>query len=295
MNDDSSTAVQSDGNSRSQRPVWLGKDHRGWDHARMHRQLLEDPRLGAYEHSVYFGLAVHAEVHSGRCFPAVPALAHYSLVSDRTVQRALRVLDQAGYIAIETQPGRASTYHLLPPPPLDRGDSQSPVGGDRDAGGVVTLSHQGGDSGADEQEPVTRTREQESSAKADDDTRPEIQALCDELAARIATHRDDDEPPAVTKGWLKDMRLLVERGPSGQAKPTPLSVERVHNAITFVFERLTDAGGNGFCWADQVQSPRALRRHFAQIRLAHKRLHENGNGYHEAVLTRESFPPGGAG
>jgi hypothetical protein len=73
----------------------------------------------------------------------------------------------------------------------------------------------------------------------------------------------------VTKQWLKDMRLLKERGPVGLAKPLPLSAERIEAAIDFTFRELaTPQNGTTFCWANVIQSPNALRKHYANLRLA---------------------------
>jgi hypothetical protein len=68
------------------------------------------------------------------------------------------------------------------------------------------------------------------------------------------------------------MRLLIERGPLGQSTPTPLEPERIGRAIQFLFERMADSNGRGFCWADQVRSPHALREHWHQISTAAKKL-----------------------
>lgn len=100
----------------SQRPPWLGEDDRGWDHVRIHIQLMQDPRLGANELAVYMGIAVHAELTTGAARPSKSTLGRYANLSDRAVYNALTKLTEAGYVAVDQRPGLASTYHLLPPP-----------------------------------------------------------------------------------------------------------------------------------------------------------------------------------
>lgn len=106
---------------KADRPVWLGEDQRGWDHARIHRAVLEDERLGAYEIAVYVGLAIHAESRSGAARPAAATLAAYANMGERRVRTALDTLEQAGWIDVEQRPGMASVYRLLPPPTPARG------------------------------------------------------------------------------------------------------------------------------------------------------------------------------
>ena len=97
-------------------------------------------------------------------------------------------------------------------------------------------------------------------------TKPDvIDVLCEDLADRVGHHRDD-VPPAVTAKWRKDMRLLLQRGPLDQKAPTPIAPGTVASALCVIFEQLADPGRTGFCWADQVQSPGALRKHWHKIR-----------------------------
>lgn len=112
---------------RSQRPVWLGVDRRGWDHVRVHLQLLKDNRLDAYDLAVYLGIAAHAEVASGRAFPAKLTLAKYAQMSERKVFDCIRKLQRLEYLHVEPHPGEASAYILLPPPDLGDGAPSQPV------------------------------------------------------------------------------------------------------------------------------------------------------------------------
>ena len=114
------------GRTRSSRPVWLGVDQRGWDHVRVHIQLLHDkrlePRRGSRDPSkaivlaVYLGLAAHAEIESGRARPGAELLGEYAGVDERTARDAVKVLERTGYIELERRPGKASLYFLKSPP-----------------------------------------------------------------------------------------------------------------------------------------------------------------------------------
>lgn len=155
---------------RSQRPVWLGQDRRGWDHVRVHVQLLRDDRLTAYHLAVYLGIAAHAELASGRAYPSAATLARYGGIGDRKVRDVIRDLEAWDYLTVERREGAASVYTLLPPPPLQ--EVQPSTGGSApDAapprlGGTRTPAP-----GADEQDPGTRSNNQRArppAAKAAD-------------------------------------------------------------------------------------------------------------------------------
>lgn len=154
--------------SHSQRPVWLGQDRRKWDHARVHVQLLQDHRIGAYELAVYLGLAAHAECMSGRAFPAAATLARYATMSERKVRECVRTLAEAGYLTVQNHVGKASTYSLLPPPKLSTPRHLVP-GSEGDPGTTVqTPRHVLPNTpapGADEREPVTRTKNERAAQK----------------------------------------------------------------------------------------------------------------------------------
>ena len=94
-----------------------------------------------------------------------------------------------------------------------------------------------------------------------------VAELCNYLADRIAQYREDpDARPAVGDSWLRDMRLLVERGPAKRAKPAALGPELVRRCIDFIFDDLARPEGRGaFCWAANIRSPGALRDHWDQL------------------------------
>jgi Helix-turn-helix domain len=111
-------ADSSASNSRSKRPIWLGADQHKWDHIRIHLQLLVDPRIDGITFSIYCGLALHADIKSGECFPGEQTLADYAGCSLSTVKRRLAVLIECGYIERFIREGFSNAYRVLPCPVL---------------------------------------------------------------------------------------------------------------------------------------------------------------------------------
>jgi hypothetical protein len=96
---------------------------------------------------------------------------------------------------------------------------------------------------------------------------PVIEDLCRCLAGAVEAHRDGDRP-RITAKWRTDMDLLLRRGPT-DLDPAPVDPEKVRTAIRVVFTQLaTPDSKSGFCWANQVRSPGALRDHWTQLRQA---------------------------
>lgn len=95
-----------------------------------------------------------------------------------------------------------------------------------------------------------------------------MQQLCTALADAVERYRDGAQGgrPSITAKWSKDMRLLLERGPLGADQAVAIKPERVAACIAVVFRELAEPqGSTGFCWAKNVQSPGALRKHWWQI------------------------------
>ena len=115
-----------------------------------------------------------------------------------------------------------------------------------------------------------------------------VNELCEHLARRITQHRDGNEP-AISDRWRKDMGLLTRIGPASRAKREPIEPDRIHRAIDTVFDKLADPeSGSGFCWADQIQSPSSLRKHWDQLAMAAKRANntsQNRTGLDAIALT----------
>ncbi len=157
-------------NGRSSRPIWLGQDNRTWDHVRVHLQLLQDKRLGAYELGVYFGLVAHAETNSGKCYPAAATLAKYLNCNEKTVRRAVKTLIEAGYVRVKHNDGKASHYFVLAPPTLDSDTALTEDNPGTTVQGSGLTYRATPDSGTDEQEPITRT----INKKKSEDSYPQI-------------------------------------------------------------------------------------------------------------------------
>lgn len=162
--------------TRSSRPFWLGEDGRGWDHVRIHTDVVKDPRVGPYHFAVYAALVVHAELETGDARPSVETIAGYfegsgtkgspGGMGSRTARTCIRDLERWHYIAVEERPGLASFYRVLPPPTLAPGAGVELVtlASVADLPGTTfqtTLAP-----GADEQEPVNKNQEREQRARA---------------------------------------------------------------------------------------------------------------------------------
>lgn len=98
-----------------------------------------------------------------------------------------------------------------------------------------------------------------------------IDDLCAQLADAIERHGQVGRPK-ISSAWRRDMRLLLQRGPTDLEEPRAIAPEQVARGIAYTFERLADPGSDGFCWADQVRSPGALRRHWLKLAEAKRRL-----------------------
>lgn len=120
-----------------------------------------------------------------------------------------------------------------------------------------------------------------------------VDVLCDMLASKVQLHRGGARPP-VTAKWRRDMRLLLERGPLHQTEAAPLQVEDVVGAMKAVFTWLAEPSSTGFCWADQVRSPHALRDHWHQMRLAARRARQQQQGRAATAIERSAHRDAGA-
>jgi hypothetical protein len=115
------------------RPIWL-RDARGWDHARVHIDVLLHPDLGAYEQYLYELLAMHAEAATGEPRKGEEAtqarLAGIMKCSTRQVRRSFKILQIVGLVETyraDHRPGRPLVFRLVRPPstPIRVPDSQS--------------------------------------------------------------------------------------------------------------------------------------------------------------------------
>jgi hypothetical protein len=102
-----------------------------WRHTKAAGELaIREPSQKA----VLLALAHHANEYSGQCWPGIKRLALFTGLGERTVQVALRALEDAGLVATRPRPNATSVYTLLLPgeQSVDQHD------------GVVQQLHQGG-------------------------------------------------------------------------------------------------------------------------------------------------------
>ncbi len=108
--------------------------------------IVAGKRVGPHAVYVYFVLAQHVD-SDGACWPSLRRIANITGMTERTVRRCLRKLEECGFIITEPRRGDGATltnlYRLTPPqsPPdtNDRGPGQKRRGGgDRNDGGPRT-------------------------------------------------------------------------------------------------------------------------------------------------------------
>lgn len=124
-----------------------------------------------------------------------------------------------------------------------------------------------------------------------DEVAADVDQLCELLAAFVAEFQGDpnSRPNWQTVRWRTDMRLLLERGPGGRAKPEPMTVARVAATMKIIFrEMATPKPGSTFCWAAQVRSPGSLREKWDKIGSAY-RLEIASNAPRASVMTEGVF------
>lgn len=254
----------------SQRPPWLGEDARGWDHVRVHIQVVKDDRLGANELAVYLGLAVHSELTSGESYPSKSTLGRYANLSERAVYNALTKLEKAGYLTVTQRPGMASIYRLLAPPPLGQPRHEVPPPGPTPAPGAThpgTTCQTTPAPGAEELIPGNKNHERDNESRVADgapdaplpglDPPDHARALCDLFADSLGRR---GKRPSVTAAWLTDMDLLL--------RVDGREPDKVRAVITWL-----ESGGDDVAsfWRPNIRSPRKLRSKWDQMQEQYQR------------------------
>ena len=239
--------------SGESRPRWLGEDQRGWDHVRVHVQLLDDKRIGAHELAVYMGLARHAELESGRTFIATSRLAGYTGLSWHSVYRALKELESAGYVAREKREGRTSLFWLPKPPPLadsDRWDWDPSSTHDEP---VIADVQDTSSQDADERDPLNKNQGNRKTPGAASSTPPgedspsplSLSATEDALAAACRLQQAELTPSART-----DLRRASKELEAVGATPGDVAAR---------------AGEYRSRWPKARLTPRALAKHWPHL------------------------------
>lgn len=230
---------------------------------------------------VFAVLDRHAD-REGRAFPGRPKLAALVGCHVNSLDRAIAELRDAGALVTTARyrddgSRSSSDYWLWPASP--------PA-----VGGTTTGGEGGATVDGDGASPPTVRQEREPDEREPDLTREPttfvagaVADLCDRLASSIEAHGRVGRPK-VTATWSTDMRLLLERGELGVEGARGHPPEVVARAIDFTFSRLAERGADGFCWADQVRSPGALRRHWPELAKAKLRL-EQGAGASKGART----------
>ncbi len=226
-----------------------------------------------------------ADNATGVAWPSRSTLADLLRCSKESVDRAVKELVSAGAVTTERRfdherkQWQSTRYTVMASSPVTTGSrvgapTPSRVGDDGVAAPVTT-----------DPEPVTDSQKPTPpSTTRGVANATSITNLCNMLATSIDLHRNGTGRPKVTKAWERDMRLLIERGPLGVDGARGVGPDVIARAVSFVFEHLADPGRDGFCWADQVQSPNALRRHWPKLVDA-KRKQEQGTGASKGART----------
>ena len=224
------------------------------------RRFAEDEEPLPWKHLTFEQLAAQLVLSKSRVRDAIRRLLKWGLLQNRVVGE---------------RDGGTTAFYLVtwPSSPDRRNPSVGPnaatpetESNPRTDGIRRSLIVRVGDTKAVDVQPSLQ--EAGASTPAVFDDQPERSELCRQLANAVEAHRETR--PKVGTRWLQDMGLLLRRGPKGVegAPPTPAAVTAM---ITAVFTILNEPDGKGFCWADQVRSPGALRDHWDQLALALRR------------------------
>lgn len=242
---------------------------------------------------VFCVLQRHAD-RDGRAFPGRKRLSKRCRCSTASIDRALNELRATGAVISENVfEGDAivgNNYWLwpaTPSSPVSRGsvtdEARGSVTGESGVAPPVTHKREPSNESQIEREPEEGG---DASLVATDSTKAEARRLCELLACLVFEQRGGSDKPKVSERWVKDMDLLLRRGPLGIESATAMSAEKVEASIRFVFENLATPSRDGFCWADQIRSPGALREKWAKLRDAARRLEGGRVGRGTAAVER---------
>lgn len=185
------------------------------------------------------------------------------------VRRALRELERARWLVVEARYDGArqtSNRYVLTLPP---GSSARGEGGTGARGAPST--------GAS---PRSRTTSSQNKNEPPSPPAPEVTEIVDALASAVEEHQG--RRPKTTK-WARDIDLLLRRGPTDWEQPEPIAADEVLDVIGFTFTVLAETRG-GFCWADQVRSGAALRRHWTRLVAERTKRQRTGGAAVDAVF-----------
>lgn len=231
-----------------------------------------------YRHSPYSGVAllVHLAIadtvndqHNNELWMAQATLARKVRAGRPAVNSALAKLLADGFLVLVTTgatKGKPNCYRFVFPDAevvyetrfggVVSGNTP-PAGVSSEATGGVVSDNRGVSSEATQTQEETQVQSQEVSVST------EVDGLVGRLAAAVAVHQGHKPK---TGAWAKPLDLLLRRGAPEWADPAPIPVAEVEAMIDLVFTAGTvRSGDRGFCWADQVRSGEALRRHWSKL------------------------------
>jgi hypothetical protein len=251
-------------------------------------QLLFDPSIDTTAKCVYAVLLRHGMTPDD-CYPSHRRIGELLGMSARSVQRPLRVLEERGWVQrnlrTDDRGDRISDGFHVRTSPADTAHEDAPLAHEsahpcahRNAPPARTGTRTGErepdnesqierDGPATASPPATRTPQAALDHLPKGVDRLDVRNVCIALRDRCMGHHPQRRAPTVTAQWVKDCGTLLNSGPLDidGFVPTP---GQVHAMIEAIFEQLTEReGSRRFCWADQVNSPGALRRHWAKIEL----------------------------
>lgn len=204
---------------------------------------------------LYCALWRHADKADRTCFPTRAKLADRIRCSESSLDRAMKELAAIGAVIItrrRTPEGDpTSNLYTLQVVPTGEGTPTAAA-----APGVT-----------DDEEvasPVTNKPESvNQSQKEPEPVASDVAEIVEHLK-RCAVGHGMVKATVKTAPWERPVDLLLRRG-SLDADPEPIPAQEIHDMIDLVFTRGSVHSSSGFCWADQVQSGNALRRHWPKL------------------------------
>jgi len=193
-------------------------------------------------------------------------LCKSSGLSKNTIQSAIEELEGAGLICKFQHKGEygfeANTYGLKIDKPLDIIYSETP---DQNLGGGGSKSDLGvGQELTQGRSKFDPTKERPSKERPTKDNKPATPALSEPAFGRVASSffqklkeaNPKIKAPNLDK-WANELRLLSKDSDHGN------SIEDIQQVIDYILR--SKPSSNGFCWANVILSPAALRKNFPKI------------------------------
>lgn len=225
----------------------------------------ENPDLSATDKIVMLSLADHAD-DEGRCYPSINRLVARTGLKIRTVQTAIKRLEQGGYLIIELNAGKRGTnlYTVIPTPAVDAPPQEM---------------HPAADA------PTPRTRCTPTPARDAPEPSVTINEPSEEDKARAQKVR-------LPEGWVPDDDCVAY---AISKKLTPDEIQEIADDFHAYWTDRTDAGGRksqrGWrqAWRNRVrdQAPRFIRNRGVAFKASPREI-GHGGGIAGVVARRQS-------